>query len=192
MRHVVSDASDAIASLSADDWLVLTSVFAVNAVHAPGARVPRVAVVGRASREAADARGLRVGLVSSGGDAASLFAELRAQGNSGKVCYPRSSLAQPPDPWPGVEIISPILYETIQREFDKDMVARTDIVSVASPSAVEAVGVVERPYASIGPATTAALRRFGITPVVEAPERSFESLARAIADYAGSSRSQRA
>ncbi len=184
-RRVVSDAADAIGQLGPDDWLVLTSVYAVEAVALEPARRPRVAVVGEVSQRAALARGFRVELVSTEGIGKSLFDELQAKVESGRVCYPRSSLVKVPQPWAGVEIVSPILYETVARPFDPETVHRADVVCVASPSAVEAVGPVDLPFASIGPTTSAAIRRLGKTPWVEAPQRSFESLASAIRDLSG-------
>jgi len=180
-RRVATDAADEMAALGPDDWLVLTSPFAIDAVAAGPARIPRVAVVGESSRRAAEARGFRVEMVSSGSDAKSLFAELRQRVGSGRICYPRSSLAAPPQSWPGVELISPVLYATVRREFDSGVIGRVDAVAVASPSAVEAVGPVDLPFASIGPSTSAAVRKLGREPWLQAPQRSFDSLARAIA-----------
>jgi len=98
-RRVVDDAAEAISRLGSDDWLVLTSVYAVEAVAVEPARVPRVAVVSDPSRRAAEARGFRVELVSAGGDGKSLFHELWQRVTCGKVCYPRSNLAKPPARW---------------------------------------------------------------------------------------------
>lgn len=191
-RRVVTDAADEISQLGPDDWLVLTSPYAVNAVAAEPARVPRVAAVAESSRAAARARGFRVELVSPDGTGKSLFAQLRSKVTRGKVCYPRSSLVEPPKSWAGVELLSPVLYETVSRAFDRSVIKNVDVVSVASASAVEAVGKVDLPFASIGPSTSKALRNLGIEPWVEAPQRSFESLAAAIADQAKDSRHQRA
>lgn len=191
-RRVVDDCSDVIGALGREDWLVLTSPYAVEAVAERPGRVPRVAVVGEASRRAAAARAFRVERVSSGSDAASLFAALRASVDRGRVCYPRSSRAAVPEAWEGVELVSPVLYETQRRDFDRGVIGRVDVAAVVSASAVEAVGRVELRFASLGPATSAALRRMGITPWVEAPDRSFASLAMAIADQSHSSRQDRA
>jgi uroporphyrinogen-III synthase len=84
-----------------------------------------------------------------------------------------------------VELISPVLYETVERGFDTTVVNRVDVVAVSSPSAIRAVGVVALPVASIGPTTSAAIRRLGMEPWVEAPAPSFESLAQAIRDKVG-------
>ncbi len=197
IRRVVDDAAETIARLGPDDWLVLTSVYAIEAVALEPARIPRVAVIGEASHEAAEARGLRVELVSTGRHADSLFAELRNRVAQGRVCYPRSSLVDPPEPWANVEILSPVLYETSPCDFDHSVIDRIDVVAVASPSAVErmrAAGksspdVVGSPrglgFASIGPTTSAALRKIAVEPCVEAPQRSFQSLAEAIAARGG-------
>ena len=216
-RRVVDDAHEAITKLGPDDWLVLTSIYAIEAVAQEAARVPRVAVVSEASRRAAQARGFRVELVSPRGDGGSLIQALRRQTKGGKVCYPRSALAQPPDPWPGIELLSPVLYETIARTFDRSVFDRVDVVSVTSPSAVDSIRALPHQspssvlrsgnpglgdwcgtsagsftsagapecklrFASIGPTTSAALRQMGIEPCIEAPDPSFKSLARAIAD----------
>lgn len=179
-RRIVTDAADVIGRLEPDDWLVLTSVYAVNAVAPRPARRPRVAVVGDASRRAALANGFRVEFVSAGGTRKNLFEELHTVAQSGTICYPRSSLAEVPSSWAGVQILSPILYETVSRPFDRKIVQRVDVVCVASPSAVEAVGPVDLAYASIGPTTSAAIRKLGKEPWVEAPQHTFVSLATAI------------
>ena len=191
-RRVLSKANEVIGDLGPDDWLVLTSPYAIEAAACEAARIPRVAVVAEPSRRAAEARGMRVELVSSGGDGKSLFAELRSKVASGKVCYPRSSLAKVPQSWPGVELHCPVLYETVARAFDRTVIEKVNVVSVASPSAVRAVGRVDLPFASIGPTTSAAIRQIGRRPWVEAPMPSFDSLAAAIAAQANDSRHQRA
>ncbi len=191
-RRVVSDLADAVARLTPNDWLVLTSTFAIAVVAGVPARVPCVAVVGEQSARAARAKGFRVELVSAREDAESLFDELRTLVVEGRVLYARSSLAHPPDPWAKVELISPVLYETVAREFDRTVIERVDVVSVASPSAVHAIGPVDLPFASIGPHTSAALLSVGITPQVEASDRSFEFLAAAIAAHAREVRHDRA
>jgi uroporphyrinogen-III synthase len=180
-RHVLTDAAEEIGRLDPDDWLVLTSVYAIEHVAAGPARVPRVAVVGEITRNAAEACGFRVELVAPGESRESLWGVLRRTIKSGLICYPRSSFAPPPQAWPSVTILSPILYETAARAFDRGVIHRVDAISVASPSAVEAIGPLQLPFASIGPATSEALRRLGIEPWVEAPRRTFEALAEAIA-----------
>ena len=72
------------------------------------------------------------------------------------------------------------------------MIEAVDLVAVVSASAVVAIGPIDRPFASIGPSTSAALRGIGMEPVVESAERSFDSLAQAIRDYADASPHRRA
>ncbi|UCE59271.1 MAG: uroporphyrinogen-III synthase [Phycisphaerales bacterium] len=184
-RCVVSDVADEISKLGADDWLVLTSAYAIEAVSVEPSRIPRVAVVADPSRKVAEALGFRVELVSSKGDGKSLFAELREKVKTGKVCYPRSALVKAPEPWASVEIISPILYTTQPRPFDRTVFDRVDVVAVASPSAVNAIGPTDLPLASIGPSTSAAIRELGMEPWLESPEPSFQSLADGIAKAEG-------
>jgi uroporphyrinogen-III synthase len=191
-RRVVAQAAEIIGQLGPDDWLVLTSPYAIEAAACEAARTPRVAVVGEPSRRVAQACGLRVELVSTGGHGASLFRELRSRATSGVVCYPRSARAAIPTPWPGVELRSPVLYETNPRAFDRAVIEQVDVVAVVSPSAVLAIGPLDLPFASIGPTTSAALRKAGREPWVEAPTPSFEALAAAIAAQADDSRHQRA
>ena len=177
-RRVIDGAAKEIARLGSEDWLVLTSAYAVEAVPVVSARV---AVVGEATGRAARAKGFRVEFVSSVHGAASLFAGLRKRCDGGRVCYPRSSLATVPEAWADVEIISPVLYETCPRAFDRGVLDDIDVISVASPSAVQAIGRIDAPYASIGPTTSAALREIGVEAWVEAVRRTFESLANEIA-----------
>ncbi len=183
-KHIRHEAAGDISRLGPDDWLVLTSPYAIEAVMtiaADAARVPRVAVIAEPSRRAAEAHGLRVELVSPGGDSASLFDELRGRVSGGRVCYARSSLAEAPQGWSGVTLQCPVLYETAPRPFDSGVIGRIDVIAVTSPSAVRAIGPVDLPFASIGPTTSTALRQIGLEPWVEAPKPSFESLAEIIA-----------
>jgi uroporphyrinogen-III synthase len=187
-KRLVREPVDVLGRLGPDDWLVLTSPFAIEAVRAcAAARIPRVAVVGAPSARLAAELGLRVELTSPEGHGAGLFGELRKRAGGGKVCYPRSSQASPPEPWPGVELESPVLYETMMRNFDRTVIQRVDVVAVASPSAVRAVGRVPLPFASIGRVTSAAVRELGCEPWVEAKPPSFEALAAAIAAGADAS-----
>jgi uroporphyrinogen-III synthase len=183
-RRVVADPADLLAGLSATDWLVLTSPFAIDAVAAaPQSRVPQVAVVGESSRQRALAHGLRVQLVGADGHGATVFAELRARVLRGRVCYPRSAQAQAPEAWADVEVHAPVLYQTLPREFDPGVARRCALAAVASPSAVAALAKCEIPLASIGRATSAAIRRQGRAPVAEAAYPTFEGLADAITAF---------
>ncbi len=192
LRRALTDAREEIVQLGADDWLVLTSVYAIESVAEDVARVPQVAVVSEASRRAAEARGFRVSLVSEENTAKSLLDELFNLAQGKTICYPRSSQATPPNAPSGIEVISPVLYKTIARKYRKSIVDEVDIVSVTSASAVRAVGVVKLLYASIGSSTTTALRKIGVQPWVESPQPNFDSLAETIAAQVNVSRHHRA
>ncbi len=178
-RTIVSDARAEIDALGHEDWLVLTSAFAVEAIDR--SVVPcRIAVVGMATRRAALDAGLRVDHLSAGGTASDLFAELRPHARGKTICYPRSSKAEVPEVEAGVTLVSPVVYKTTKRRYRRGAHKECDVIAVASPSAARAIGPIAKPCASIGPTTSAALRDLGIEPWVEAPEKSFESLAEAI------------
>ena len=181
-KRLVGNPTDVIGTLTTDDWLVLTSPYAIEAVGpCPAAKIPHIAVVGEPSARLARSFGLRVELISPDGHGAGLFAELHKLVKHGRVCYPRSSRVPVPQTWDEVKLDSPILYDTFTRAFDHSVAERVDVVAVASPSAVEAVGPVDLPFASIGRATSAAIHKLGREPWVEAERPSFEMLAAAIA-----------
>lgn len=181
-RCIIADLSDQIAQLDVDDWLVLTSPFAIETIDPSCVRC-RVAVVGEASRKLAQSRGLRVERTSPDQTGRGLFDSLNADPAGARhVLYPRSSKAAPPD-CPSIPIDAPVLYETSQIPFDQTVAQRTDVVILTSPSAAQAVASISPlpPIASIGPTTTSALRARGIDPWLESPEPNFPDLAAAIA-----------
>ncbi len=183
-RHIVADITSRLSLLTPDDWLVLTSVWAIETLPIVFPVETRIAVVGRKSDRAATRRGLRVDLVSPTGTANGLFEALRARASHDSViCYPRSSRARPPAPWTGVVIDSPVYYETRLRDYDRSIIERVDVVAVTSPSTVQGVGVVPLPYASIGPVTSRAVIELGLTPRVEARRATFGELATGIARH---------
>ncbi|MCH7634149.1 MAG: uroporphyrinogen-III synthase, partial [Proteobacteria bacterium] len=168
-RRVVSDCRAEIESLREGDWLVFTSAFAVKAAHQPDPVVFKVASVGEATKQAAEDAGWIVDFVSEGGDGASLFAELAPLSGGRTICYPRSSQAKPPILASDITLLSPVAYETEPRPYRAEVVNEVDVIAVASPSAVRAVlatGKVNKPFASIGPTTSAALRELVIEPWV--------------------------
>jgi uroporphyrinogen-III synthase len=184
-RRLVADPTPFLVGLGPDDWLVLTSAFAAEAIPAQSVRC-RVAVVGPSTRQAAARRGLHVAFECPEGTGEALWSTLLPRIKpSATICYPRSSLAHPPTipAGLGVRLLAPILYETTPRDFDRSIVRRVDIVAVASPSAAEALADLRThlPCASIGPTTSTALRRHHIQPWLEASPHTFVALAGAIA-----------
>jgi uroporphyrinogen-III synthase len=182
-RRLTADLRPLVAGLGAGDWLVLTSRYLVDVVDARAVAC-QVAVVGEASREAAVARGLRVDLVSDDGTGAGLWRRMRPRVGAGtRVCYPRSSRAEPPPEFPGATVTSPVVYSTMPRDFDRRVAASVAAAAVASPSAAEALAPLGAlpPLAAIGPTTSDAIRRCGLTVWLQSPEPTLASLAEAIA-----------
>ena len=194
-RRMIDDGTSWLGQLGPDDWLVVTSVYAVQCLAAAPARVPCVAAIGERTGSAARQRGMRVELVARSPSVESVFAELAANIGPRRltVCYPRSSRAAVPQLLPpNIQMVSPVIYATDPLEFDRGVLDRVDCMAVTSASAVQAIGRVELNAASIGPATTQALRGLGMSPWIESAVATFQSLARAIADQARSSRHHRA
>lgn len=192
-RQLRPDALEALRSIQPGDWLVLTSPFAIDSVAALSeVRGARLAVVGEASRQRAAELGLHAELMGSEPDAESLFTALGDRVGSGRVLYAHSA-ASPArarefrDNW-----IDCVLYDTIALAYDRAILDRVDIVTVASPSAVRALGTIARPFASIGRTTTAAALALGNSVAVEAARPTFAALADAIAAASQPSRDQRA
>jgi uroporphyrinogen-III synthase len=186
-RRLCEDVLDVVGSLREDDWLVLTSRYAIESIPSNVVR-SRVAVVGQASADAARAKGWRVERESPDGSGRGLWDSLRADpAGATKMLYPRSSLAPIPRGIPGVRLVAPVLYETEERRFDPRVAREVDVVSVASPSAAEVVcEVVEGlgKVAALGPTTVATLRDFEIEPWLEVKNGTFEDFAGAIAEKA--------
>lgn len=191
-RQVIDQPQQLIAHLSADDWLVITSPFAADALACDAATRPKVAVIGDATRQRAESHNMRVSLIAPQSTRDSLFKALAQIAATGIVCYPRSSLAKPPPAWPDITLESPVLYHTQPRDFDRSIIDRVDIIAVTSASAASAIGSTRKPVASIGPDTSAELKSMGIAVTVEAKSPQLTALADAIADYARSSRHHRA
>ena len=148
---------DDIANLHPDDWLVLTSPFAIRSVAAVVVPNQRIAVIGQSSATLAQSLGLNVRLISPTTNAIGLWKQLALQEPGKNICFPRSSLASVPQV-DGLRIHAPVLYSVEPRDFDINVVSRSDIVTFTSTSAVLSVlnrlGSLELPAVSIGPSTS--------------------------------------
>lgn len=181
------------------DWLVFTSRRGVEAFAGLAPALParsRVAVVGAATAEAAQAALGRVDLVGRGGTAAGLAATLASDGELQR--RPRVVLALAANAGDtleralagtGAECTRISLYRTVpapeggpRRPLSS---LRVDNVVLASPSAVlgfvNLVDVdVPLSVYTIGPSTTAAARKAGLSVTGEAREPSLEGILEAI------------
>ena len=188
------------AAVAESDWLVFTSRRGVDAFFALAAAMPpdrcRIAVVGAATAAAAKAALGRVDLVGAGGTAESLAATLVDLGdlthhtkvvlalaeNAGDTLERALEAA-------GAHCRRLDVYRTVPAppaEPRRPLSAlRVDNVVLASPSAVTGfVQLIDVDTAvsvyTIGPSTTAAARRAGLTVTAEAREPSFEGILEAM------------
>lgn len=173
-------------AVSGYDWLVLTSARAVDCLFArlsPGARLPRVAVVGPGTAEALRDRGVEPALVARRSTQKGLVEELRpvltGRGTPPRVLFAGAAGAR----------------DVLVRELGADFVPlyRTfeerpeafpdgDLVVLASASAARAFATLglDLPCVSIGPVTTEEARRRGLRVVGEAKSHDLDGLADAV------------
>ena len=184
------------------DWVVLTSPRAVDALVQRGAVISEgtdVAAVGSATAERAEAAGFPVRLTGEGGGAEALAEALIAHGvgRGARILFPASSRARRDLPrllsGAGVEVRQVEAYRTRTRSFHPEAVtglARADVVTFTSPSAVEGwyAGPGGDParfmadgvrYVVIGETTAAALAAHEVEAVV-APDTSLEGMVEAV------------
>ena len=192
--HLVHKTLGDVANLHPDDWLVLTSPFAIRSVAAVVVPNQRIAVIGQSSATLAQSLGLNVQLISPTSNATGLWKQLALQEPGRNICFPRSSLASIPQ-LDGLHVHAPVLYSVEPRKFDIEVASRSDIVSFTSASAVLSVlnrlERLELPVVSIGPSTSKTLRQKGIAAVVEAEERTLYSVAKAVRDRSFDANCQR-
>jgi len=192
--------SQLAAALPQSDWLVFTSRRGVEAFAALSTGAPspscRIAVVGAATAGAAKTALGRVDVVGAGGTAAALAATLVDVGDLKR--HPRVLLALAENAGDtlaralegaGARCTRVDVYRTVpappvgpRRPLST---LRVDNVVLASPSAVtgfaHVVDVdVDAGIYTIGPSTTAAARRAGLTVTAEAREPSFEGILEAM------------
>lgn len=181
--HLVHKTLDDVATLNPDDWLVLTSPYAIRSVAPVVVPNQRIAVIGQSSATLAQSLGLNVQLISPTSNATGLWKQLALQEPGRNICFPRSSLASIPQ-LDGLHVHAPVLYSVEPRKFDIEIALRSDIVTFTSTSAVLSVlnrlERLEIPAVSIGPSTSLALRHNGIAAIVEAEERTLHSVAIAV------------
>jgi uroporphyrinogen III methyltransferase/synthase len=198
-------------NLAEFDWLILTSQNAVRFLTArretlPGrsAALTKIAAVGTATADAAQAAGWDVDFVSSRATGEALAQELGERVRRKRVLLPRSDRARPDLPEAlrraGAEMIEVVAYRTVFADLRNSPGAeilrngRVDVITFASPSAfqglVQAFGAGRMRelaeisvFAAIGPTTAGAIRDAGLPVRVQAEESSAGALAQAIAEH---------
>jgi uroporphyrinogen-III synthase len=178
--EILGNAQAEIDLLTEEDWLVLTSPFAIKTVARPQGTGPRVAVVGPSSASQARNLGFNVQLISPSNDSQGLWQPIVPLAQSRRVCFPRSALAEVPK-IDGLDVHAPVIYDVKPRDFDVHVIAQAHIVTFTSPSAVTSVmnklKTLSLPVVSIGATTSAALRQAGIHNITESKQRNMTALA---------------
>ncbi|MCS7193833.1 MAG: uroporphyrinogen-III synthase [Meiothermus sp.] len=173
-------------------WWLFTSVTAVQAVRALGARLEgrRLGAVGPATRRALEEAGGAVEVVAPEGHALSLAEAFLARRPFGFVGLPQGNRAQPHlarrlrEAGYTVEVVT--VYETLTCPWPQGLEA-PELILLASPSAVEALpdAVGERAHSlALGPSTAAALEERG-WPHTLLASPSVEAVLKAIQDIRG-------
>ncbi len=192
----------ALAHLEDYDWLVLTSANGVKAVFDRLERLPRglrVAAVGPKTAEALEQRGVTPELIPPAATAESLAEALLKIKGIRRVLFPKANRARDVLPGElraaGIQVDDPIAYRSLTTLEEGEALealrsGMIDWVLVTSPSTLEALidrvdaSVWARTrLASIGPVSSAAIRRRGLQAAVEADPYTMEGLIAAIAAY---------
>jgi uroporphyrinogen-III synthase len=199
------------------DWLILTSVNGVSALWDRAKRIKlsrkhfshlNIAAIGPATRQAIEAKGLKVSVVPKEYVAESVVARLRARVNGKRILLARASVARDVIPRElrklGAKIDVVDAYETVipkssrirLRALLKNPRLRPDIVTFTSSSTVRnfvklgggSVKDTALRFASIGPVTSATLRELGLPVHIEARKYTVPGLIAAIVDSANQPR----
>ena len=203
----------AILGLDTYDWVLLTSVNAVNFFAArclsltgavPLLAPPRFAAVGPATASAATAEGLRVEYVAREFRGAALARELGSAISGRKVLLPRSDRANQDLPQAlsaqGAKVDQVVAYRTggigshDARVAEMFRAAELDVVLIFSPSALANLqaefghGTMRRvasraALAAVGPTTAGAIRDAGLPVAIVAAEATGAALIRAVSEY---------
>jgi uroporphyrinogen-III synthase len=194
----------AAAELFIYDWVVFTSSNAVEAFLPLAGPLPpalKIAAVGPATAEALRARGAEPDLTASRADAEGLAAELAPQVAGKRVLLPQAADARPALlaglTAAGAEAAAVVAYDkrlppdSLRRAAELFATPPIGWVTFTSPRIVRHFAELfgedwerrrgELRAASIGPVTSAELRRLGVEPAAEARQPSDEELVAAVA-----------
>lgn len=201
----------AIAELDQVDYLILTSVNAVNAfldrMVAQG-RNPRTlsamqtVAVGPKSAEALVERGVTADLIPQDYRAEGVVALLKDRVSGKRLLYPKAALARDLIPAEltaaGAKVIAPVAYASAPpadtaKKLQHALTEGLDLLTFTASSTVqnfvalldnESRALAKRvPVASIGPLTSETARKFGFNVTVEPKKSTLEELVKAIRNY---------
>lgn len=206
-----TEIDEALESLPETDFLVLTSVNAVEFFFTRLQQTGRdgralhrttVVAVGPKTAAAIAMRGILPDLVPTRTEAEGVVALLRPRVAGRRVLYPRAALARDLLPREltaaGAQVAAPVLYRTLApaggaEQLQAALTAGVDAVTFTSSSTVENFFTLAGPdlsrrlaqtaLVSIGAQTSQALRRRGLPVTIEAKATTLEAMAQALVDY---------
>jgi len=201
----------AIADLGETDYLVLTSVNAVefffNRLSTLGHAAAsldgvQIVTVGPKSAEALAAHGFRADLVPDDYRAEGVVALLKERVSGKRVLYPKAALARDLIPAElaraGAQVIAPTAYasaapQDAQGKLGRALAVGLDLLTFTASSTVENFTALldtdnldlarQVPVASIGPLTTATAKKYGFKVVVEPDNSTLDDMVEAIARH---------
>jgi uroporphyrinogen III methyltransferase/synthase len=206
-----NELDQAIAELDRVDYLILTSVNAVNAffdrLTAQGhstldlAAIKTVAV-GPKSAEAIAARGVIADLVPDDYRAEGVVSLLKERASGKRLLYPKAALARDLIPAEltaaGAEVIAPIAYASTPpveaaEKLQKALAEGLDLLTFTASSTVQnfvalldtksLILAKQIPVASIGPLTSETAKKLGFNVTVEPKSSTLDELVKAIRSY---------
>ena len=206
-----AELDQAIAELDRVDYLILTSVNAVNAFfdrlvaqgHSPQAlSAIQTVAVGPKSAEALAERGVTADLIPQDYRAEGVVALLKDRVSGKRLLYPKAALARDLIPTEltaaGAEVIAPIAYASAPpveaaEKLQKALADGLDLLTFTASSTVQnfvalldtesLILAKQIPVASIGPLTSETAKKLGFTVTVEPKSSTLDELVKAIRNY---------
>jgi uroporphyrinogen III methyltransferase/synthase len=206
-----AELDQAIAELDRVDYLILTSVNAVNAFFdrlaaqglSPQAlSALQTVAVGPKSAEALAQRGIDADLVPKDYRAEGVVALLKDRVSGKRLLYPKAALARDLIPAEltaaGAEVIAPIAYASAPpveaaEKLQKALADGLDLLTFTASSTVQNFVALldtesltlakQTPVASIGPLTSETARKLGLNVTVEPKSSTLDELVKAIRNY---------
>jgi uroporphyrinogen III methyltransferase/synthase len=205
------DLDQAIADLDQADYLILTSVNAVNAFFdrmvAQGRNFQTLSAmqtvaVGPKSAEALAERGITADLIPQDYRAEGVVALLKDRVSGKRLLYPKAALARDLIPnaltAAGAKVIAPVAYASAPpvdaaKKLQRALAEGLDLLTFTASSTVQnfvallddqdLVLAKKIPVASIGPLTSATARELGFNVIIEPDNSTLETLVTAIKTY---------
>ena len=206
-----AELDQAIAELDRVDYLILTSVNAVNAFfdrlvaqgHSPQAlSAMQTVAVGPKSAEALAERGVTADLIPQDYRAEGVVALLKDRVSGKRLLYPKAALARDLIPAEltaaGAEVIAPIAYASAPpveaaEKLQKALADGLDLLTFTASSTVQnfvalldtesLILAKQIPVASIGPLTSETAKKLGFNVTVEPKSSTLDELVKAIRNY---------